>query len=449
LSIVTAERPFPPAPVPAVLAILAIVVVGFALSVAVFYPGYMTVDAAYVYKAIDPSRRGDWQSPVMSLVWGWIDPIAPGSLSMLLLMVMLYWASFALIGLTVARRSPWLGVAVPVLAFVPPAFALMGLIWRDVLFADAWLLAGALAFATARSRPALRWPAQILAMGLVAFGVLLRPNAIIAAPVLALYVLWPWTFNLRRAAIVLLPGALLGYALIEGVYYNLLKAERQKPLHSLLVFDLGGISYFTRSNQFPVTFTPEQTALLYTGKCYDPAKWDYYWTVEPCKFVMDRLEDKRDVMFGQPRLTEAWVKAVTAHPLAWLRHRATFMATFLGRSNLAIPIWELDRPERAVHADNPLFMELVALHNALHPTWLFRPGLWLALAAAACALAWRRRSTASGAFAVGLTASAVVYVLTFFPLGVASDFRYAYWAVLAGLVGAVAALSARNEPEAG
>jgi hypothetical protein len=29
-------------------------------------------------------------------------------------------------------------------------------------------------------------------------------------------------------------------------------------------------------------------------------------------------------------------------------------------------------------------------------------------------------------------------MLTFFAVGVASDFRYAYWAVLAGLTGAIA-----------
>jgi hypothetical protein len=46
---------------------------------------------------------------------------------------------------------------------------------------------------------------------------------------------------------------------------------------------------------------------------------------------------------------------------------------------------------------------------------------------------------------VSVTASAVVYVMTFFPVGVAADFRYAYWCVLATLAGAVAAVLARYE----
>jgi hypothetical protein len=44
-----------------------------------------------------------------------------------------------------------------------------------------------------------------------------------------------------------------------------------------------------------------------------------------------------------------------------------------------------------------------------------------------------------------VTASAVVYVMTFFVLGVAADFRYAYWCVLATIAGAVAAVLARYE----
>ena len=80
-----------------------------------------------------------------------------------------------------------------------------------------------------------------------------------------------------------------------------------------------------------------------------------------------------------------------------------------------------------------------------HPkgTVIFRPGLWLVLAIAIGAASFRMRATPGGAFALGVTASAAVYVMTFFAVGVASDFRYAYWCVLAVLSGAVAALSAR------
>jgi hypothetical protein len=410
---------------------------GYALTVLVFLPGYITVDAQYVYADAQLWRFGDWQSPAMGVLWRLIDPIAPGAWSMFLLTVTLYWLGFGVLALIAVRQSLWLGVITPLLALAPPAFFFVGLIWRDVLFGVVWLAAAVLIFAAAERATAVRVTAQVIALILVAFGVLLRPNAAVAASLLAAYVLWPKRFEVKRAAIAFAPAFVLFWALVPFVYYGLLGAKRQNPLHSIVVFDLGGITHFTGENQFPVAWNAEQTALL-AERCYDPVRWDSYWHVEPCPFVMQRLEQPDDRIFGTPRLTAAWRRAVAAHPLAYLAHRATFMRQFLARSNLVLPVWDWAPPE-AAYGKRRAFKPLLELHDALQPTLLFRPGLWLALALALLALAWRRRATPAGAFAVGVTASAVVYVITFFVVGVAADFRYAYWCVLAALVGAVAA----------
>ena len=422
--------------------ILTLLSAGFALTLVVFHPGYLTIDAWWVYKAITDGL-GDWQSPAMSVLWRWIDPIAPGSLSMFLLMALLYWGSFGLLAFTVARHVPWLGVITVLLAFSPPAFFLVGMIWRDALFADVWLCAAVLTYATATRPAGIRWPTQTLAMALVLFGVLLRPNAIIAAPVLAAYVIWPAAFHWRRTALVLIPGIIAGYALIQTVYYSVLDVERQNPLHSVFVYDLGGISYYAGENKFPASFTPEQTQMLFTDQCYN-VRWDYYWRIKPCDFVMQRLERKDDNIFGTPRLTEAWRNAVISNPLAYLKHRLTFMRTFLTEPVLVLPVFELDQPAKRVHTQNPFFMAMIGMHNALQPTWLFRMGLWLVLAILVCAFAWPLRATPSGAFAIGTTGSAVVYVLSYFPFGVSAEFRYGYWCVLATLAGAVAAFAVRH-----
>jgi peptidoglycan/LPS O-acetylase OafA/YrhL len=81
-------------------------------------------------------------------------------------------------------------------------------------------------------------------------------------------------------------------------------------------------------------------------------------------------------------------------------------------------------------------------------TPLFRTGSWLLVCLIVCGFAWRRRETPEGAFALGVCGSAAVYVLSFFAVGVASDFRYGYWAVLAGMVGGVVAALGRPKPQA-
>ena len=178
-------------------------VVGFALTIAVFYPGYMTNDATFIYQYMQAWSFGDWQSPLMSILWRLIDPLAPGAASMFLLIAMLYWVGFAVVGLTTARRCVWAGLAVPLLALLPPAFMLLAMIWRDVLFAVIWLFVCAMTYAAIERGARVYWPVQALALGLVAFGVLLRPNAIVAAPFIAAYVIFPRYFDWKRAAIIL------------------------------------------------------------------------------------------------------------------------------------------------------------------------------------------------------------------------------------------------------
>jgi hypothetical protein len=424
------------------LTIAATAMAGFALTLAVFYPGYMTNDAIFVYQYMTAWQLGDWQSPLMPLLWRLIDPIAPGPASMFLLVAALYWLGFAVIALTVARRSRWLALAVPLLALLPPAFVFLGMIWRDMVFGVVWLMAAAIVYAAERAAR-LRWLVCLFALALVAFGVLLRPNALVAAPLLAAYVIWPARFDWKRAALVFVPALVAGYALVQVVYYGMLGAERQNPLHQIFVFDLGGITHFTGENQFPVAWSDGQTALL-TTTCYNPDRWDSYWTIEPCSFVMQRLEDRSDPLFGTPRLAAAWRHALAAHPLAYLAHRATYMWTLVAQPTLTLELYRLDDPGFTPLAQNPRFRTVLALHDALKPTPLFRLGFWLVLAAAVGALAWRGRATPAGAFAIGVTASAMVYVMTLFLVGIAADFRYGYWCVLASLAAAVPARLTRR-----
>ena len=124
------------------LLIAALCSAGFALTLWVFWPGIMTFDARYIYMDMTKGFYGDWQSPVMIVLWRLIDPIAPGTGSLLLLTASLYWLAFGVVALTVARRSPLLALVLPLLALSPPAFVFVGIIWRDVLFAIMWLLAG-------------------------------------------------------------------------------------------------------------------------------------------------------------------------------------------------------------------------------------------------------------------------------------------------------------------
>ncbi len=97
---------------------------------------------------------------------------------------------------------------------------------------------------------------------------------------------------------------------------------------------------------------------------------------------------------------------------------------------------DIEHPPKTVFEDRPAFMLLKAIHDSLKPTPLFRMGTWL-VAYACCFARWRgaahhrRRAPSRSPSA----ARQLFYVLSYLPLGVASEFRYVYWAVLASAAG--------------
>jgi hypothetical protein len=415
-----------------------LLVIGFVLTLVIFYPGIMTFDSKYLHEYAMKGTMGDWQSPVMVRLWALIDPIAPGAGSMFLLIAATYWLGFGFLSLTLASRGRMVALLLPLLAMTPPALALAGVIWRDVLFATCWLLAASLAFAVAGQRWWTTVAGQVLALALVVCGVLLRPNALLAAPILAGYTIWLSRMSFRRTAILYIPAALVFFGAIQLVYYGMLGAKREHPLQTVMIFDLGGISHFAKSNQFPVEWSEAENAML-LHKCYQPTMWDIYWRLEPCDFVMRKVE-REEGLFGTSAITRAWLAAILQHPIAYLQHRSAFMWNFLAGDNLVMWTADIERPMQEVFPDRAAFNAFRAAHDALKPTPFLRVGFWLLACIVLCGIGWTR-APREAAFIFAACGSAAVYILTFYGIGVASDFRYGYWAVLAAMAGGVVLLA--------
>ena len=383
--------------------VAALLAIGFGLTLLIFYPGIMTFDAKYVYADIAKGTYGDWQSPVMVWLWALIDPVAPGAASMFLLTVTTYWLGFGILSLALASRGKASALLLPLLAMTPPA----------------------------------------LALALVVLGVLLRPNALVAAPVLAAYIVWTLRVSLLRILIFYIPAAIVLFGIVQLVYYGMLDAKRQHPVLTIMIFDLGGISHFAKQNQFPVDWSESENAML-LNKCYQPTLWDIYWRLEPCDFVMRKVEREKG-LFGTSAISKAWLQAILRHPVAYLQHRSAFMWNFLAADNLTIWTADVEHPTRKVFADRAAFNAMVSADDLLKPTPLLRAGFWLLACIAVCCVGWWRSPPREAAFALGVCGSATVYVLSFYAVGVASDFRYGYWAVLAAMAGAVVIWSGEAE----
>jgi hypothetical protein len=404
---------------------------GFAFTAFVFFPGVMTWDARFVYDMIPSWNYGDWQSPVMTVLWTPIAKVMPGPGGMFLLITGLFWGAVGLLAHRLWQQSRVAALLLVALALSPPVFLLLGIVWRDVLLAALWLLAAALAYRVA-ARPADGWrlAAQAFAVVLVLLGLLIRTNALFATPVMLAYVLAPQAFAWKRLLIAYVPAVALLFGLMQVTFYTVLDAKRQNPTHSIFVFDLGGMSHFAGQNLFPAAYTPEESRQI-VEECYEPAYWDAYWTWPKCRFVMARLDGGPEAVFGTPALSRAWREALLAHPVAYLQHRLSHFRALMLRENLVMFAIDTARGSGEVFTDRRAFQAARAVERALLPTPVLRGWPYVLAAMVIVVLALRRMTKPEGAFALALAGSAVIYVLTYLPFGVAAEFRYTYWSVVA------------------
>jgi hypothetical protein len=264
-------------------------------------------------------------------------------------------------------------------------------------------------FAVSGRPSPVRLTGQVLALVLVIFGVLLRPNALLAAPILTAYIVWLSRVSLRKAAILYVPAVIGLFGIVQLVYYGVLDAKRQHPLQTIMIFDLGGISHFSKENQFPVAWSEPESAML-LNNCYQPTLWDIYWRLEPCDFVMRKVEREKG-LFGTPAISKAWAAAIFNHPIAYLRHRSAFMWNFLAAGNLTMWTADVEHPTKNVFADRAAFNALVSAHDMLKPTPFLRAGSWFLACIIVCCLSWRQSGSREAAFAFGVCGSATVYVV--------------------------------------
>ena len=144
----------------AFLAITALIVAGYVLTIVIFYPGIMTYDAKFVYEYIAtgvarrlavPCHDGAVESDRSGRTWCGEHVPPDGDL--------------LLVGLRAPRHRAGAdlngaALLLLLLALTPPAFDFIGIIWRDMLFAISWLLAAAVAFAAAKGDARYRMPVR-------------------------------------------------------------------------------------------------------------------------------------------------------------------------------------------------------------------------------------------------------------------------------------------------
>ncbi|HEX5259511.1 MAG TPA: hypothetical protein VFW35_12125 [Sphingomicrobium sp.] len=375
----------------------------------IWYPGRLGPDSTEQLHQAVSGRLTDWHPPVMAALWRLLGAAALGPVPMLALQVGFYWLGIwcifdASAHLSGARRA----IIAIAAAFHPLILVLLGAVLKDVQMASALLAAFGLLYRDREKFDRIRPVAATIAAILLCYAALVRHNGLAAVSPILVYWLWPSSLSADRTLPIAAAVLVIGVPASQFVNHRLLDAAPTNVEGSLQLFDIAGIAHFSH----------EPAALPITAGCYTPFYWDRLDSPR-CGALFQRFA--APVAQQRPALTRIWLGAIADHWPAYAEHRIShfnssvyFLVPADVRCRSAPEYNRCDEPPR-VRAENDFIRK-----NPLYwPCIWLAAGIWLLLQATASrparALAW----------------SGVLYGTSFLFVGVATDYQYHLWTMLA------------------
>ncbi|MBV9062215.1 MAG: hypothetical protein JOY77_04700 [Alphaproteobacteria bacterium] len=430
---------------PAVLT-AGVLVGGFVFSMAMTLPGELSYDSVIQLLEGRTAAYSGWHPPVMSWLLGLADAAWPGAA----LFVLANAAMMLVSMLSLLRLSPYTSWAAPVVALgciLLPQFAIyQGIVWKDVLFANA-AIAGFIALAQAAVRwPELLWRVALLATALVLLiiAALARQNGPIMLVAAAVSFVWILRDQGAAATRALQAGgaALLIALTVFGAASALLNMRTlptrgaAKQLRVLEAYDLVAALTLDPGLQLPeLSDASLLDAMRSARSYYSPVRSDTLARAQTLQSALIKATD--DVLHGP------WLDLVVHHTGLYLRERAAvFRWVFLtpdlsrcvpyvvGLRGPAPALRALGMQERVDSRD-----EFASSYGRrLIGTLVFSHPIYLALALLEFAFLLYRRRIADGVLAC-LLAGGMAVTASFLFVSIACDYRYLYFLDMAALIG--------------
>lgn len=419
-----------------------------AISLAFFWPGVASYDTVVQYQQVLTGQYDDWHPPAMARLWalfhatGW-----PGQAPLFVLQILLYWGGLAVFAGAQARRRQAIAALFALLIGIwPPLLGWQVAVLKDAQMTGAILAAVGVASWWRLDGRRLPLPAAALVLLLLGYATLVRFNAAFATVPLAFGLVGGlrWDRPLFHAALVLATTAAV-IGVLTPINQRLLDAKPSGVERSLPLFDLAGIAHHAGPRAVPLVPAPLWRRAEAKG-CLTPILWDPIGDEAACGYIVDTMQRAAP----GAKLRNAWLRAIATHPLAYAAHRighwnsemrAWMPATMPGTGPLARSepnTIGLGSPNKRINAFQKAGTTLASSAAGA-------PILWFAVAIGVLFCAWPARDGAGGV-AVTLALSAIVTELAFGVVGVASDYRYHCWGMIAAGLGLLAATGTRVSP---
>lgn len=415
---------------------------GFALTLAAFWPGYLSWDSAYQWWQARGAPLDPAHPPVMVQLWRAARAVLPDPGGMLALQAAVWWAALALFANALGGGTMRRVATVVVLGGWPPLFALLPHLWKDLWMAALFALAVACLAADAQ-RPRRRW--RVAALAAIALGCAFRINALSAALPLLVWIAWretaPAPAFRRGVRVALASAALLVVTVGVSLGVNRAPGKDVPVWPAIALWDLAAVSI-------------EEDRLLFPPAWVDPAltvedlRRDFVPYVNVPSFERGQLKlnfyyDYTPAQFAE--LRAAWLALPFDHPRAYWTHRARLSAYLFGLRQADHPDGLVISPGIVAFADNPpLAPNAGALNRVVQPalsrlvdTPVFAawPYVVAAFAILVAAIAGRR-GPANRTLAGAVAASSLCLAAPLLVVSPSSDFRYLLWSVFAALLAA-------------
>lgn len=402
-----------------------------------FFPGYMSNDSILMYYAARGDVPSDLAPVMLGLIWRVLYQITGQMSSLLFLQLAMLWSSLCLFATYVFKKSKSRKYSLMVLAIgiLPFVFNISGVIWRDCQMVFALMLATSLILWFKEIKNVWRRVGLfILIILLIMYAAVSRYNAIIAVvPMVFLAVrnsgFVKKTYVQVFLAVLSIP---LVFIFLLPSINSLMGATKSNNQPGLLLDDIVRVSDkdVLSSIEMPVGL---RASLL---------------KIQDCSINTDRLVDNmgfcadnetRVILYqNYNEFQRVWLQIITSNPFRYIKYKATMYLYVLFPVKSYIYVWQdgivANRYNITVKYD---FLRVIgfAYTNffSRYLRMIYEPWFWLVSGLALLYASARKRGI-HVLLTNTLCVSGVLYILGYIPTGVAPDYRYIYWPVLAIII---------------
>lgn len=419
-------------------------------------PGLLTYDSLFqLDQALGTEPYNDWHPVVMSLVWEVLINLTGSVGALSAAQILAVWLVANLLGFVLmAGTGRWWGAPIGQLLLVMPHTANMwGAVWKDIQLCIALTASIVIILSIRFVGRKMGWALLFLSLAVLLYGVLVRKNAIVLAPLIVLAGVWsvtgPWTLDKLRAALVkvVAAGVLFVLALVgAGSAIDAYAQPTKNSQFTQVMIDDIIFAFPDTAIERSRAASPELKEKLLSAKV-ECAKTDAYWDAYWRCYGRGADGEPFTAVAHTDEITALWIEQLPQELPRYVDYRLFTFSKLLFTSKLQLASSDPEGEYAQLYprAHDALYTYVVdgGLKQA---QWLYHGWFWCLVSLVGCVIALKRQSfLALCVFGAGL-----IYLASFVPTVPAQDYRYVFPLALCSMLGWGAILLERSgrTPEA-